>query len=96
MCLQYTRSKLWAIRTSVERKQQSLPLKTLHTLRSENICATPKTKRGTVGGVNHVRVIPALYNNNRDLPTVQPQAGGLGDWWSRTKQHGCNANNLSR
>ena len=94
MCLQYTRSKLWAIRASVERKQQSLPLKTLHTLRSENICATPKTKRGTVGGVNHVRVIPAVYNNNRDLPTVQPQAGGLGDWWSTTKQHGCNVNNL--
>ena len=94
MCLQYTRSKLWAIRASLERKQQSLPLKTLHTLRSENICATPKTKRGTVGGVNHVRVIPALYNNNRDLPTVQPQAGGLGDWCSRTKQHGCNVNNL--
>ena len=69
MCLQYTRSKLWAIGASLERKQQSLPLKTLHILRSENICATPKTKRGTVGGVNHFRVIPALYNNNRDLPT---------------------------
>ena len=94
MCLQYTRSKLWAIRASLERNQQSLPLKTLRALRSENICATPKTKRGTVGGFNHVRVIPALYNNNRDLPTVQPQTGGLGDWWSRTKQHGCNVNNL--
>ena len=60
MCLQYTRSKLWAIGASLERKQQSLPLKTLHILRSENICATPKTKRGTVGGVNHFRIIPAL------------------------------------
>ena len=40
MCLQYTRSKLWAIGASLERKQQSLPLKTLRILRSENISAT--------------------------------------------------------
>ena len=69
MCLQYTRSKLWAIGASLERKQQSLSFKTLHILRSDNICATPKTKRGTVGGVNHCRVIPALYTNNREVPT---------------------------
>ena len=69
MCLQYTRSKLGAIGASLERKHQSIPFKTLRILRSENICATPKTKRGTVGGVDQFRVIPALYNNNRDLPT---------------------------
>ena len=69
MCLQYTRSRLWAIGASLERKHQSLPSKILRIIRSENMCATPKTKRGTVGGVNHFRVIPALYNNNRDLHT---------------------------
>ena len=37
---------------------------TLRILRSENICAIPKTKTGTVVGVNHFLPIHALHNNN--------------------------------
>ena len=62
------------------------------------IFVTSHVKRGTQG-FGRLTIPVRLSRGYTCEPTkrettVQPQAGGLGDWWSRTKEHGCNVNNL--
>ena len=96
--VKYRRQCLLSIGAAMQKQHNRGPPQTFQRLNDLAIFVTSKVKRGTKG-FGRQRIPGRLSRGYSCEPTkrettVLPQAGGLGDWWSSTWQHGCNVNNL--
>ena len=57
------------IGTNITKTNLTVPLRTLLTLQSLNICATSRTHRGTTAGINYFRIISSVRTTGRRLRT---------------------------
>ena len=96
--VKYSGQCLISIGAAMQRQYNRVTPTAFKRMNELGVFVTSNVKRGTKGfGRLNIPVrLSRGYScepTKRDT-TVQPQAGDLGDWWPRTKQHGCNVNNL--
>ena len=66
MSIVFSASQLLYIGANVLKRRPAIPLQTIRTLRSLNICVTTRTHRGTSAGLNHIRSIPVVISYGRE------------------------------
>ena len=96
--VKYGRQCMLSIGAAMQKQHNRVPPQTFQRLSDLAIFVTSKVKRGTKGFGR--QIIPVTLTRGHSCEptkranTVLPQAGCLCDWWSSTRQHVCNVNNI--